>query len=62
MGAIQITRLDWKDSIRMVREVMDMGINWFDTAERAAEGGGKGYRRAGNETLRRGTDHRCRAV
>lgn len=32
MGSIQITRLDWQQSIRVVREVMDLGINWFDTA------------------------------
>lgn len=32
MGAIQITRLDWNESIRLVHEVMDLGINLFDTA------------------------------
>jgi predicted aldo/keto reductase-like oxidoreductase len=32
MGTIQITRLPWKESIDVVRRVMDMGINWFDTA------------------------------
>jgi predicted aldo/keto reductase-like oxidoreductase len=32
MGTIQITRLDWEQSIRVVREVMDLGVNWFDTA------------------------------
>jgi hypothetical protein len=32
MGTIQITRLGWKQSIRVVHEVMDLGVNWFDTA------------------------------
>ena len=32
MGAIQITRLEWKQSLRVVREVLDLGVNWFDTA------------------------------
>ncbi|MBA7660952.1 hypothetical protein ES703_68958 [subsurface metagenome] len=32
MGTIQITRLEWKESIRVIRKVMEMGINWFDTA------------------------------
>jgi len=32
MGSIQITRLEWNQSIKVVREVMDLGINWFDTA------------------------------
>ncbi len=32
MGTIQITRLDWEQSIRVVHQVMDLGINWFDTA------------------------------
>jgi predicted aldo/keto reductase-like oxidoreductase len=32
MGAIQITRLDWRDSIRVIHEVMDLGINLIDTA------------------------------
>jgi len=32
MGTIQITRLQWRQSIRVVHEVMDLGINWFDTA------------------------------
>jgi aryl-alcohol dehydrogenase-like predicted oxidoreductase len=32
MGTIQITRLEWLQSIHVVREVMDLGINWFDTA------------------------------
>ncbi len=32
MGAIQITRLDRRRSIRVVREVMDLGVDWFDTA------------------------------
>lgn len=32
MGTIQITRLDWKESINLIHEVMDMGINLFDTA------------------------------
>ena len=32
MGSIQITRLEWKQSIRLVREVVDLGVNLFDTA------------------------------
>ena len=32
MGTIQITRLKRRQSIRVVHEVMDLGINWFDTA------------------------------
>ncbi len=32
MGTIQITRLDWKESIGLVREVAELGINLFDTA------------------------------
>lgn len=32
MGTIQLTRLDWQQSLRVVHEVVDMGINWFDTA------------------------------
>ena len=32
MGTIQITRLEWWQSLRVVHEVMDLGINWFDTA------------------------------
>lgn len=32
MGAIQITRLEWQQSIRMVHKVMDLGVNLFDTA------------------------------
>jgi predicted aldo/keto reductase-like oxidoreductase len=32
MGTIQITRLGWQQSLRVVREVIDLGINWFDTA------------------------------
>ena len=33
MGTIQITRLDWRASIEVVRGVMDLGVNWFDTAQ-----------------------------
>jgi uncharacterized protein len=33
MGTIQITRLPWSDSIKVVREVAELGINWFDTAQ-----------------------------
>jgi predicted aldo/keto reductase-like oxidoreductase len=32
MGAIQITRLQWDESLRVVREVVELGINWIDTA------------------------------
>jgi predicted aldo/keto reductase-like oxidoreductase len=32
MGTIQITRLGWQQSLRVLHEVRDMGINWFDTA------------------------------
>ena len=32
MGAIQITRLGWDESIKLVHEVMDLGINLFDTS------------------------------
>jgi len=32
MGTIRITRLEWMQSIRVVREVIDPGINWSDTA------------------------------
>ena len=32
MGTIQITRLGWQKSIDVVRGVMDLGVNWFDTA------------------------------
>ena len=35
MGTIQLARLDWKESITLLREVRDMGVNWFDT--------GRGY-------------------
>ena len=33
MGCIQITRLERKESTRLIREVVDLGINWFDTAQ-----------------------------
>ena len=33
MGTIQITRLPWHESIRVVRDVHELGINWFDTAQ-----------------------------
>jgi len=33
MGTIQITRLPWDESIRVVRDVHSLGINWFDTAQ-----------------------------
>ncbi len=33
MGCIQITRLERKVSTQLVREVVDLGINWFDTAQ-----------------------------
>lgn len=33
MGSIQITRLPWEKSIRVVKEVYDLGVNWFDTAQ-----------------------------
>ncbi len=33
MGALQLTRLEWQQSIRMVREVFKLGVNWFDTAK-----------------------------
>ena len=33
MGTIQITRLPWKESIRVVQDVCDLGVNWFDTAQ-----------------------------
>jgi predicted aldo/keto reductase-like oxidoreductase len=32
MGTIQITRLGWKESVGLVREVVDLGIDLFDTA------------------------------
>ena len=32
MGVIPISRLGWQESIDVVRGVMDLGINWFDTA------------------------------
>ena len=35
MGTIQLARLEWKESIRLLREVRDMGVNFFDT--------GRGY-------------------
>ena len=33
MGTIQLTRLEMKQSITLLREVLDLGINWFDTAQ-----------------------------
>ena len=33
MGTIQITRLPWAGSIKVVRKVAELGINWFDTAQ-----------------------------
>ncbi len=32
MGVIQIGRRPWAESVEVVRGVMDLGINWFDTA------------------------------
>jgi hypothetical protein len=32
MGAIQIVRHEWQESLDVVRGVMDLGVNWFDTA------------------------------
>ena len=32
MGVIQIGRRPWQESIEVVRGVIDLGINWFDTA------------------------------
>jgi predicted aldo/keto reductase-like oxidoreductase len=32
MGTIQITRLEWQESLRVVRKVHDMGVSFFDTA------------------------------
>ena len=33
MGCIQLTRLKRNESTRLVREVVDLGVNWFDTAQ-----------------------------
>ncbi|MFC1452683.1 aldo/keto reductase [Verrucomicrobiota bacterium] len=33
MGTIQLTRLEMKQSTTLLREVIDLGINWFDTAQ-----------------------------
>jgi predicted aldo/keto reductase-like oxidoreductase len=32
MGVIQIGRRPWDESIEVVRGVLDLGVNWFDTA------------------------------
>lgn len=32
MGAVQLTRLPWKESIDVIHGVRDLGVNWFDTA------------------------------
>lgn len=32
MGVLQIVRRPWEESIDVIRGVMDLGINWFDTA------------------------------
>lgn len=33
MGVIAISRVEWQESIDIVRGVRDLGINWFDTAQ-----------------------------
>lgn len=33
MGCIQITRLSRKESTHLIREVHDLGVTWFDTAQ-----------------------------
>ena len=33
MGTIQLTRLEMEQSISVLRDVIDLGINWFDTAQ-----------------------------
>lgn len=33
MGTIQITRLPWEESIRVVQDVHRLGVTWFDTAQ-----------------------------
>jgi len=32
MGVIPLTRMSWQESLAVVRGVVDLGINWFDTA------------------------------
>lgn len=33
MGTIQLSRVEMKRSVTLLREVMDLGVNWFDTAK-----------------------------
>ena len=32
MGTVPLSRVEWKESISVLREVVDLGVNWFDTA------------------------------
>lgn len=37
MGVVPISRLAWNESIDVIRGVIDLGINWFDTARSYGE-------------------------